>query len=652
MGGLLRTESHEFFEGSEIDISAIYDDEASPQDHWSESKASSREKPFSDPDVATNRKTSCLPCSAKVHGALPTTYRGQWPTAAHCTWEKTLGFLLGYAADTSSPFPRQAAQEYCVQMGSACSGITCHPDESACSLRRDSSVQRSPSGEFSFLKRCPPRDSGCGNEEPEDLPPQSSLTSPNLTGSAVVVLAHSRHESLRLALWSLLEQAESTLFRIIVSLDVEEPSREMTETIQDAADRFSRRINTWQIPPQVADPAKHNKAQIDWFGWNTGKIAHHYYSVFERVFMQERLEHAIFVEEDLIFAPDFFALFRSTYWLLKADSSLWCVSAWNDAGFIGSASDPCRLQRTSYFPGLGFLLTREAWLRVRGTWPISPNMGWDYWMRTAFRREGKECVIPEVPRTHHAAKDGSSVTTDEQVNFFKQMLLADLPSSCVSGPCRHFGDLTYLLSDTYEAWMRDTIQRAPRIQKKNIISAEQSMKLDPGTTYVLPFKYEEYDSMVELLSIRPKGISGKVIPDVRAEHYGIVKGVHRDRRSTVLLVDVRSPRQYLEPHVQKKLSPLCVPVLGEQGESCLDACKRGSLVCDDEQLYFLNECNRLQDAFPCEDGCAHQVGEELPVYVSDPEQMTYRQCLVTFISAMHCHTSHESTRRLCACMPA
>ena len=43
----------------------------------------------------------------------------------------------------------------------------------------------------------------------------------------------------------------------------------------------------------------------------------------------------IIVEDDLEISPDFFEYFTATLPLLKADPSLWCVSAWNDNGKAG-----------------------------------------------------------------------------------------------------------------------------------------------------------------------------------------------------------------------------------------------------------------------------------------------------------------------------
>jgi|UniRef100_A0A7S1T5V5 hypothetical protein len=42
--------------------------------------------------------------------------------------------------------------------------------------------------------------------------------------------------------------------------------------------------------------------------------------------------------------------------LLKEDSSVWCISSWNDNGHKKLASNPKKLFRTSFFPGLGWMM--------------------------------------------------------------------------------------------------------------------------------------------------------------------------------------------------------------------------------------------------------------------------------------------------------
>ena len=90
------------------------------------------------------------------------------------------------------------------------------------------------------------------------------------------------------------------------------------------------------------------------------------------------------MEDDLLLSPDFLTLFVSAAWLLKADPSLWCVSAWNDQGFPHTTRDPSRLRRTDYFPGLGWMISAELWnSELRATWPEAPTTGWA--LPTLFR---------------------------------------------------------------------------------------------------------------------------------------------------------------------------------------------------------------------------------------------------------------------------
>ena len=65
---------------------------------------------------------------------------------------------------------------------------------------------------------------------------------------------------------------------------------------------------------------------------------------------------------------------------------------------------------------------------------------------------------------------------------------------------------------------------------------------------------------------------------------------------------------------------------------------------------FANNCEALLEHFPCEAGCGHQIGDEIPCYVSDPTSQTYRQCLVTEQRMPRCRASHGSTTRLCVCV--
>ena len=73
---------------------------------------------------------------------------------------------------------------------------------------------------------------------------------------------------------------------------------------------------------------------------------------------------------------DFLLYFEATAPLLAADPSLWCISSWNDNGFVkGHDWQAARLFRTSYFPGLGWMMARELWQELGPAWPL------DHWVR-------------------------------------------------------------------------------------------------------------------------------------------------------------------------------------------------------------------------------------------------------------------------------
>mmetsp|Transcript_118388 Transcript_118388/g.334602 ORF Transcript_118388/g.334602 Transcript_118388/m.334602 type:complete len:836 (+) Transcript_118388:127-2634(+) len=636
------------------------------------------------------RKVRCFECGAcngPIRGHLPTTLRVELEVADHdsqgdCTWQEYGGaFLYDVLDGYNNPSASNEARSLCLTMGAQCRGITCDAAGTKCTMRKGTTLHASE--ERTYVKTCPETraeagSTGSGHRHDAATPLDESMKNCNtcsapstaraaseamalaggslvahpaesvehLRGTAIVVLAHNRASNLRSCLRSLFGLGDVSLFKIHVSVDgVDAFDRMEAEARQEAA-KANASIDVWRCQPRQTDPMRHGPELLKWFEtYNTAKIAWHYWSVFEKTFTELKYEFAIFVEDDLHLSPDFLAFFRSTAWLLKEDHSIWCVSAWNDNGFPSVSHDHCRLLRSTYFPGLGFLLPREAWLTFRTWWAQAPTMGWDYWMRVAFRRAGKECIIPEVPRSHHVSQKGASVSSAKSVELFKMMSFADLPSTCAATqPCRQFGDLGYLLEAEYEARLRRVIESAPRVSRLSDAPGHEAL-------YVLPYKVEEYPSLAFEFGIRPRSHKNVIPMDVRAEHYGVWTGRHAHSGARVLAVDRRSMKEYFKDPEQLRPSESMVPTTSSANESCDAACAKRGLKCSVEQMHFLNTCTELMKAFPCEEGCAHQVGKELPVYVAGRSEPTFRQCLVTFISRMECSSKHASTMRLCACVP-
>ena len=136
------------------------------------------------------------------------------------------------------------------------------------------------------------------------------------------------------------------------------------------------------------------------------KIARHYGWALNTVF-DKGFEFVIIVEDDLNVAPDFFEYFMGTHTLLREDSSLWCVSAWNDNGkedLIDTNATEL-LYRTDFFPGLGWMLSKNLWSELSPKWPKS---FWDDWIRNPEQRKGRSCIRPEISRTRTFGKIGVS----------------------------------------------------------------------------------------------------------------------------------------------------------------------------------------------------------------------------------------------------
>jgi len=71
------------------------------------------------------------------------------------------------------------------------------------------------------------------------------------------------------------------------------------------------------------------------------------------------------LQDDMELAPDFFGYFAAAAPLLDADASLLCASSWNDHGQARLVRDAARLERTDFFPGLGWMLTAALWGELR-----------------------------------------------------------------------------------------------------------------------------------------------------------------------------------------------------------------------------------------------------------------------------------------------
>jgi alpha-1,3-mannosyl-glycoprotein beta-1,2-N-acetylglucosaminyltransferase len=287
-----------------------------------------------------------------------------------------------------------------------------------------------------------------------DAPPAAPPTLPS-GKTAVVVICFSRPNYLKKTLSYVLERYHAGI-DVFVSQDGAKPgvAQAVTEFAAKARARLGITVTHLRHPPQ---------------GGNNGyeKLAIHFGWALRELFDERQYQRVIILEDDMEIAPDFFSYFLRTAPLLDADDSLMAVSAFNDNGFKGFVSDPKRVVRSDYFPGLGWMLNRRLWSEWGPKWPKGY---WDDWLREPPQRRGRAVLRPEICRTFTFGRRG--VSTGQ----FYDKFLGRIALNRVNVNWAH-EDLSYLGKTLFDAEWRDTISAARAV---SLDEAAKGMRVGVG----------------------------------------------------------------------------------------------------------------------------------------------------------------------------
>ncbi|GAB4822166.1 hypothetical protein N2152v2_009212 [Parachlorella kessleri] len=440
-----------------------------------------------------------------------------------------------------------------------------------------------------------------------------------LENPAVIVFCYNRVGYLNQTLHSLANLTGLERYTVYVSQDgndtrVEQLVSGLSSTLFGRG--VARAFVHWMRPrvPQLSDKQP-----------GTAWLAQHYGWGLERVFMEQGHSHAIIVEDDMLFSPDFLSYFEATAPLLDADPTLWCISSWNDNGFTPHHEwNASRLLRTSYFPGLGWMLKRDLWLELGPKWP---KEHWDHWLRMEDVARGRDCVAPEVNRNRNIGEVGANMNKDT----FRR-LLATMGWSTAQHV--DLGDLSYLLKPAYSAALQRQLAEAEYVDPKLI----HRQDLRAGQLYYVPYVIEEYQRLATRL---------KIWPFPRGHHQHVAFIPYKGAR---LLVADRRFCPLLPEHEKLRPTADMQPVAAERNQSCAAACVARGLLCRSPDFWFVNMCSVLKQHFPCERGCTIELGPDVPNYVMDASSPGYQYCLVTQ-RASTCHAVNPGAARLCPCSP-
>lgn len=244
------------------------------------------------------------------------------------------------------------------------------------------------------------------------------------------------------------------------------------------------------------------------------KISRHYGWALKTVFKQG-FESLIIVEDDLSIAPDFYEYFLGTYPILKKDRSLWCISAWNDNGkeglIDGSASE--LLYRSDFFPGLGWMMTKELWNELAPKWP---RAFWDDWIRQPEQRKERACIRPELPRTRTFGKVGVSngLFFDKHLKFIK--LSEDFVTFTKM-------NLTYLQKSIYDETFLNTVYQSDVVTldelKRGLVKTKNPVRI----TYLTKEQYKRATKSLGLMDDFKSGVP-------RTAYLGVVSFFYNGQR--------------------------------------------------------------------------------------------------------------------------
>ena len=460
---------------------------------------------------------------------------------------------------------------------------------------------------------------------PTAPPRRADAEAPPLGGVVLVVMAHDRAASVRDCLRACLRSPRAAeLLAVAVSMDAPGAYGDLERAAGTEGAAAGAKVLAWRhgYAPRADAPKR-------FAGDALAKISEHVRAALAEAFRLPGAEFALLLEDDLRVAGDFLDLFAFAAVELRRDDTLWCASAWNDnAGPASSGFDwrPGVLRRTTYFPGLGWMVGKATFERdFAGAWPAAPTTGWDHWIRAATRDGGRECLFPELPRVRHAATGGSTNVRGSEA--------AALEKHAFAGDASAVRAFELAPSD-----LAGAVGGAPRVALGDVGN------LPRGAARVLVARLpEDHASLAKRLALwhtEPRGFSREGVLVLR-----------RADDVTLYVADARKCA-WLAPGERVDRPAAAVDVAARAaGVSCDEACAGRGLRCDARLLVFADACAALAAHFPCPAGCGHQLGVELPAYVTSKAEATAGQCLIANGGATPtCAAKHRATQRLCVCV--
>lgn len=361
-----------------------------------------------------------------------------------------------------------------------------------------------------FIIRNSSRSSGSAHSKRKDVepkgPPPTEIHIPHDENAIAVLLISCNRVTVSRCLDQLIRYRPSKeRFPIIVSQDC------VHEQTSYVIESYKKHVYHVHQPDQsdIFVPPKEKKFR-GYF-----KIARHYKWALNFTFNRLNFNTVIVIEDDLDVSPDFYEYFAATLPVLQVDSSLWCVSAWNDNGKpeLVDRNAVDLLYRTDFFPGLGWMLTKSLWQELVAKWPVSY---WDDWMREPEQRRGRSCIRPELSRSRTFGKIGVSngMFYDKHLKYiYLNNQLAEFTKK----------NLTYLRKDMYDPNFLRIVYGSPIVSLQELKAGKVYAE---GPVRILYENRQTLKKITKSVGLMDDFKSG--VP--RTGYLGVISFFYRDRR--------------------------------------------------------------------------------------------------------------------------
>eukprot|EP00745_Piridium_sociabile_P039100 TRINITY_DN72485_c0_g1_i1.p1 TRINITY_DN72485_c0_g1~~TRINITY_DN72485_c0_g1_i1.p1 ORF type:complete len:468 (-),score=23.31 TRINITY_DN72485_c0_g1_i1:376-1779(-) len=280
---------------------------------------------------------------------------------------------------------------------------------------------------------------------------------------AILVMVHNRPsytERMLTSLFGAMGEERMRKYPVIISQDGDDAAE------MEMIGRFRDRAYSIQgFQRQLKLNAQGNYLSGDLYN----RLARHFQFGLGTVLMEFGFDSIIVVEEDLEFSPDFFPYMEATLPTLKSDPSLLCTSAWNDHGVASLVGNETKLLRTSIFPGLGWMTTREKWKPIYEIWTDSVSY-WDDWLRKRMLHEKLECIRPEISRSKTFGAEGTS-----EGQFYNSYLSRMKLQERVVDWSSH--DLSYLESSAFYSLQEKVLLSLPDVSISELTKLDKEDSL-------------------------------------------------------------------------------------------------------------------------------------------------------------------------------